>query len=438
MVGFMILIILFGIGLYVLLGASDIKEIRENWPKYRCRATVMPFASAYGFDTQENFTYCMSNIMSVEAGPLLTPVFQILGVLISTVAIIVNTINSFRVQIATMMGGINTIFQNFTDRISQLTAKLKMSAARIKSLMLRLYGIFFAIIYMSLSGVRALNNFSNTFLFKFMDTFCFDPTTPVDIQGKGIIPVRDVKIGDRFTKTGARVTATFAFATDGQSMVKLGPVTVSTNHFLLHEGKKIRADEHPEALVALPWSGGKENPLICLNTDTHIIPIGDYLFMDYDESDEADDVSMKMIREIVNGQGKEAKTQVLSYSNVVDPRTSLLTKDGAKPVSNIQPGDTLSTGTVLGVVQKEVQEVCELPDGTRVGAGLLVWNKSSWSRAGDIYPIHRCEPPEIFSNVVLTPSAVVETSGSLCFRDYVELHSHDAEIHYEAALRSAA
>lgn len=437
MVGFLLILIVLCGGIYVLLGMSDVKEIKENWPKHRCKASVMPFASVYGHDTQENFSYCMSNVMTMEAGPLLTPVFQILGTIIGSISIIINTINSLRVQLATMMGGINTIFQNFTDRISQVIAKVKLSAARIKSLMLRLYGIFFAIIYMSISGIRALNNFSNTFLFKFLDTFCFDPDTKVDIQGRGVIPIREVQIGDRFVSNGAKVTGTFEFEADGQPMVRLGSVLVSTNHFVVHEGKKIRADEHPDALVALPWSGGHNNPLICLNTDTNTIPIGSYVFMDYDESEEADDVSMKMIEEIVNAGQQSSATKKHSYSNCIAPDIELVTKNGSKKVSDVQVGEQLRYGTVVGKVQKEVSEVCELPDGKRVGAGLLVWHQNSWKRAGDVYAVQK-GVKEIFTNLILTPSAVVETTSGTCFRDYMELHSHDAEVFYEASLRASA
>ncbi len=437
MVGFLIMIILLSLGLYLSISLSDVKEIKENWSKNRCRASVMPFASVYGFDTQENFRYCMSNIMTAEAGPLLGPVFQILGTIIGSVAIIINTMNSFRIQIATMMGGINTVFQNFTDRMVQLSAKLKMSAARIKSLMLRLYGIFFSIIYMSVSGVRAMNNFSNTFLFSFLDTFCFDPDTPVEIQGRGSIPIRDVRIGDRFQKDGSQVTSTFQFDADGQPMAKIGPVIVSTNHFIQYEGKKIRVDEHPDALVALPWGGGSERPLICLNTDTHHIPIGNYTFMDYDESDDADDVSMKMIQSIVNA-GLPSTGTTLSYSNCISPQATIKTKKGETPIESIRLGDEIATGKVIGKVQKEVTEICKLPDGTEVGAGTLIWDskQTQWKRAGDLFPV-KTVSPQPFWNLITTPSAVIETSSGICFRDYMELHSHDAEKHYESCLRAS-
>lgn len=433
MVGFLLLLLLLFGGLYFILTVSDIKDIKENWPKHRCKASVMPFASVYGFDTQENFSYCMSNIMTAEAGPLLTPIFQILGTIMGSISIIITTINSFRVQIATMMGGINAIFQNFTDRISQVTSKVKMSAARIQSLMMRLYGIFFAIIYMSVSGVRALNNFSNTFLFKFLDTFCFDPTTLVTIEGRGEICIREVKIGDIFTKNKSRVTGSFEFGTKGQPMVRIGDILVSTNHFIEFEGSNIRADEHPHAVIAEPWSG---DPLICLNTDTHTIPIGPYLFMDYDETEDADKKTMKMIEEIVNA-GNQSVSTVQDYSNCLGPETLIKTSNGSKKLSELEVGDTLTTGTILGLVKKEVREICTLKDGTRVGAGLLVWNKefSKWTRAGDMVPITNTKT-EIFMNVILTPSAIVETVSKTCFRDYMELHSHDAEKYYDETLRS--
>jgi hypothetical protein len=217
-------------------------------------------------------------------------------------------------------------------------------------------------------------------------------------------------------------------------MVRLGATLVSTNHFVSYNGKKIRADEHPDALVALPWSGGTKNPLICLNTENHTIPIGQHMFMDYDESEEADPISMKMIEELVNA-AKSSSTKIHSYSNCMASDTELRTQTGFKKMSEIQVGEKLATGTVVGKVQKEVHEICQLPDGKRVGAGILVWHKDSWKRAGDIYPV-QTGPPELFTNVILTPSAVVETAGGTCFRDYMELHSHDAEVYYEAALRS--
>jgi hypothetical protein len=36
----------------------------------------------------------------------------------------------------------------------------------------------YSIIFMGMSGIKAMDNFGNTFLFKFLDTFCFVSTRP--------------------------------------------------------------------------------------------------------------------------------------------------------------------------------------------------------------------------------------------------------------------
>ena len=222
MVGFIILLFVM-IGLWsILLGAADTSEISRNWPKHRCEPTVMAFASFYGHDTTENFQFCLKNIMNNEASGILSPIFQILGTFLSTLSSLMSVANSVRLEFATFMGGINTIFQNFTDRLSQLTFKIQSTAARMKMLMGRLYATFYSLMFMSMSGIRALQNFTDTELFKFLDTFCFDPDTLVSIKGRGLVPVKNVKIGDIFTQTGGRVTSTFLFEADGQPMVNLG------------------------------------------------------------------------------------------------------------------------------------------------------------------------------------------------------------------------
>ena len=38
-----------------------IKNIKENWPEYRCNPMVMPFSQDLGnISPRENFTYCSS------------------------------------------------------------------------------------------------------------------------------------------------------------------------------------------------------------------------------------------------------------------------------------------------------------------------------------------------------------------------------------------
>lgn len=437
MIGFFILLFVM-IGVWVIIiGAADTSDISKNWPKYRCNPTVMPLASFYGHDTTENFNYCMGAMMNNELGGALSPVFQVLATILGTLGTLVSVANNIRLEMATFMGGVNTIFQNFTDRFVQLSNNMRISAQRIRMLMGRVYGTMFAMIFMSFSATAALLNFGDTFLFKFLDTFCFDPDTEVELLGKGKIPVKDVKIGDVFTN-GSKVTSTFSFLCDGQPMVEfpLSGIRVSTNHYIRYQGNWIRSDAHPDAKLIGPWSG---KPLICFNTDDHRIPVGKYIFLDYDETDAADQATMTWVESRLNGYSSKPTKQ--SYTTVFHPSTKIKLHTAlSKEAAMIKLGEQLSTGTVIGIVKKETNELVTLPLGDSVSPGLLVWmpNTNKWVRAGDVYPIVKMQNMVSCISFIVSPSACIETSHGNVIRDYFEVHSPETEQFYAKAIEEAS
>ncbi len=436
MLGFILLLFILTSIWVGMMSAADVEEIKKNWPKYRCRPTVMPFAALYGHPTGENFNFCLNNMFGTEMAQALGPVFQILGTIVTTLVTLVEVANSIRVQFATMMGGINGLFQNFADRFKQLMSTVQMSVYRIKLLMGRLYGTFFALIYMSIAGMTAMTNFTDSVLFDFLDTFCFDPDTPVEILGKGTVPVKSVSIGDVFARTGSRVTAAFQFAADGQAMVELpGGILVSTNHYVYHINKWIHAGEHPQATPKGAWAGGVERPLICFNTSDHRIPIGSFTFLDYDETEEADGETMNWIDSRLNGKSSPVHREYL-YTSCFHPSTFVVLKDGShKRLDQIALGDELSTGKVVGVLQKETNSFCKLPTGERVAPGSAVWKDPFWVRGGDVVPPVHYDSPQIYRSLVVLGTASVETASGTFLRDYVEVHSPDAEQFYAKEVR---
>jgi hypothetical protein len=437
MLGFIILLFIFTSIWLGMMTLVDVQEVKKNWPQYRCKPNIMPFASMYGYDTAENFNFCLMNMFGSEMGAALGPIFSILASIVTTLVTLIQVANSIRVQFATMMGGVNTLFQNFADRFKQLLAAIQMSAYRMKLIMGRLYGAFFAMIYMSIAGMASVQNFTDSVLFDFLDTFCFDPDTSVLIEGKGSIKVKDVQMGDRFEQTGSVVTATFQFESDGQPMVELpGGIVVSTNHYVYSLGTWIQAVHHPLASAKGPWQGGKERPLICFNTSDHRIPIGHFMFLDYDETDEGDMETMAWIDAKLNGKREPTPTRrSFDYTSCIEGTTQIRMKDGSlKSIQTIQLGEEISTGRVIGVIQKEATEVCELPTKEHVTPGLSYWqtNTNQWVRAGDTLPIQTCVQSQIFYTLVVLNSASMETESGTYLRDYVEVHSPDAEQFYSA------
>ena len=431
---FIVTIIVVAIIGFIIYYSDSIEEVKKNWAKYRCQPSIMPFAFIYGHDTGENFQYCMGNIFQGSAMEIAGPFVGILGSITQTVSSTMNATNSLRQSVATMGGGINVIFQDFTDRIKNFFFQLRLSAIRMKNLLTRMYTILFSIMYMGLSGMTAASNFGNTILFSFLDAFCFPPETEIRVKGKGIIPLYKVKLGD-ILADGSRVTAKFHFAGQGQEMVLLNKIQVSTNHYVLFQGKWIKAVDHPDAIPMGPY---ERNSLLCLNTDTHRIPIGSYTFRDYDEGEEADQETMAFIEERLNGKRTSESIQYSENSPILHPDTEISMEDGTVlKARDLQIGDRLSTGSRIGgIVHKELREVCSINENTWVGSATLVWNKKAqqWTRASTLVKPHLLQVPVIGIGLIVLTNSQIELANGIRIRDYMELCSPDSERFYEDML----
>jgi hypothetical protein len=433
------ILLLVCIALTCLFGLStiiNISHIKTDWANQRCNPAIMPFASYFGHDTGENFNFCMGKIFTSHAGSYMGSFTSIFSKFTGLLSGIFDSINSLRNVIASLGGGINVVFQEFTDRITMFFFTLRVNAMRLKMMFGRLYAILFSIMYMGMSGITGMTSFTNTFLFSFLDTFCFPGDTLLSVKtGDTIkqVPIKEVKIGDVIVPGNASVTATFSFYAKGQPMVKLGSTVVSTNHYVMYQGRAIKAGDHPHSIHLGGWDS--DDHLYCLNTDTHIIPVGLLEFIDYDETSEGDQETMRMIEERVNGIPSDSVPYLFTECGfALQENASICLKSGTIPIKDICIGDHLSTGSqVVGVIRKRVKEVC-IVDGIQITPSTLFWDGFVWVRFGERYPIHTVDIEMI--SLVVTPNSQIELENGLHVRDYMELCSPDAEIHYTKHLVS--
>jgi hypothetical protein len=433
MLGFLLTTLIFIGALVGFSKMMDFQAIKKDWPKYRCRPDVMLMADFYGHNSTENLEFCLKGGFDVQASGIIAPFYTYLKSFVEILLTLLQSINSIRMVFATIVGSVTKVFSEFSGRIQALFYRIQMTAIRMKFLMSRVFAMMYAVMFMGMSGIKAGQNFSNTFLFRFLDTFCFPPWTVLKMKDGTAKMIRDIRIGD-VLEDGDTVTATFQFAANGQDMVAFpGGVKVSTNHYVLHEGTWIKAVDHPDTIEIGPWGGGTNHPLICLNTDTHRFKVGGWTFRDYDETSEGDAAAMRKAETILNG--KPATSKIVNSDMACSPLTSIKMKDGRSvPASQLVLGDELSHGRVIGIVKKEIKEYC-IVDGISFAAGTLLWKDTCWKRAADIAESIPLESfPSIFYSFVVSPSATLETSTGLIFRDYVEVHSPDMESSYSAAL----
>lgn len=430
-----LLLISISIGIFIFIEQnSAFSNIKSNFGEYRCQPLMMPFVGLFGYDTNENFQFCLNQIIQDKTQGVTAPFAQGMSGFIGILSNLMNSINSFRVTLATLVGGILKIISEFKARMTALMGRVKLTASRMKAMMYRVYGTMTAVMFMGISAQTGIANFGDTFIFKFIDTFCFPPEQLIELESGKSIPISEIKIGD-ILKGSISVESTYTFLADGQPMVQIGSVKVSSNHFIKYNNKWILSKDHPEAISIGGWSG---SPLHCLTTDTHRIPVNDYIFSDYDETDEANSVTQAWVDKSLNGRitGNISKC---SYEIGSPSDTRIKTLNGYLPLSMIKLGDPINkTARVVGIQNSTITEYCILPGGQKVATGTLLWNSltNEWTRASILYSKHTFKTPVNCIALFVSPGAQYELEGKHIVRDAMEIYSPDTKEEYAKILLS--
>jgi hypothetical protein len=431
----LLLVVSFGIFAIIEWGAN-LSDIQNKWPEYRCQPHIIPFASLFGEDTNENFQFCLQQIIQEQTKGVTAPFAQGMFGFTSILTNLMDSANSFRTMLATLVGGVIKIVSEFQNRMIALMGRVKVTASRMKAMMYRVYGTMFAVVYMGLSAQTGIANFGDTFIFKFIDSFCFPPEQELLLESGERMAISDIIVGDVLVG-GHKVESTYMFIADGQDMVRLNGVEVSSNHIVSSHGIWVMAKDHPDAVPIESWKGGHKRPLICLTTHDHIIDIGTYIFSDYDETDKGNQPTQQWVHSSLNGLNKDTPYNEVSYEVGIDYLEKVKTLDGDKSAIDIQLGDMLTEkAQVVGILNSEVTEICILPTGSRVAPGTLVFNKETdqWLRACTIYPVYKLKESIDIVALFVSPGASYELKDGTVLRDAMEIYSPETKKAYTSYL----
>ena len=79
-----LIILVFSLLQLFLAVGSGIANIRQNWDMYKCNPSIMPFASVFGKNTQENFNECIKQNQLDFMGGFLQPIYGALTMFAQT------------------------------------------------------------------------------------------------------------------------------------------------------------------------------------------------------------------------------------------------------------------------------------------------------------------------------------------------------------------
>jgi hypothetical protein len=264
-------------------------EIKENWPKYRCNPTIMPFAGQFGQDPTTNFIYCVQNTQTNYMSHLLQPIFYLISNLGEMVANITKSLqavrgflNYFRNMTSGLVFNIFGVFMNILVELQKIMIAMRDTMGKIGGLMtVQIYlleGIFLtakSVWNGPIGGsVRAL-------------TGCFDESTEFILQNQEIKLIKDIKIGD-VLQNGSVVTGCInLIGHEKNPFYKVFSEKLNKNLYIT--GSHMIKDPSTEKFIPIAEYSKAINtnthkPIIYnLMTDDHLITFGEYTLKDWED-----------------------------------------------------------------------------------------------------------------------------------------------------------
>jgi len=353
LVVFLSTVLAFGAAIYAY-GVANLEEIKDNWVQYRCNPMYMPLADMVGSDIFTNFTNCTLQATQSYAGVVLDPIYKNFTILTDTVNMVMNAMNDMRSAITGASSGFLSIIQGTFAKIQNTMSTSIQLFGHIRTIVSRMMATMAVIMNIVNTGIQTGQSIQNGPIGKAAEFFCFDPHTPVSTL-EGILPICGIRPGTRLAD-GQVVQSVLEFDGHATQMFTIGTIRVSGNHKIVHDEKWIRVENHPLAERAEPC-----DRLFCLNTEKHTIPIGGFVFKDYEETSDPEILAEFFSRVeahygLFSSSKKKADPEKFRLTGVL-PSTSVILDDRSiVHASEVRIGDSLKYGgDVSGIVHHSVK-----------------------------------------------------------------------------------
>lgn len=164
---FILLILIMFVVLSYSVVMKNIQPIKDNWAKERCKANVIPFAglinapegtSATDF-AQQNFTYCMQDILKSITGFATQPLTYITYSINLIYKEIVRALNAIRSLLSNIRTNITSISQEIMGRILNVTVPIRKMLIAFNDMGQKVIGILTSGLYTTLGTYYALKSF---------------------------------------------------------------------------------------------------------------------------------------------------------------------------------------------------------------------------------------------------------------------------------------
>lgn len=278
------------------------QRIKDNWPVYRCQPLVMPFASLFGHNTSQNFTFCIANMQKNFMGPLLQPLNFNVSLLGDITSGLTSNLNSNRSFMGDFRTSVSDTFMNMFNVVFNITIEIQKTVINVKDMMAKLVGIMSTTMFVLSGSIMTMESAWDGPPGQLVKALCFHPDTKLELKSGEMVEMKNIPL-NTLLKNGTRVCATMqisnldengaiiekmyrvkrrAAATSKASSKIIDDILVSGSHLIYDPDAKQFV--HVKDLPIAELSEINCDVLSCLITSDHTIPIGEWIFHDWEDS----------------------------------------------------------------------------------------------------------------------------------------------------------
>lgn len=300
---------------------SSMDEIKKNWNDYRCNPMYMPLSD----NIEQDFQYCIQNTQINFMGYILQPLTYITSNLTQNTANYNTQINDIRGMFDKVRTFMSDTIQSVFGVFLNLIIEFQKITISIKDLMGKTIGILVTVMYIMDGSIKTMNSTWNGPPGQMVKSLgkCFHPNTLILLDNGTYKYIKDIKAGDVIYNNGYKdkVLAVLKFPNnplddDYEVLYELDDSTyritrnickmrnqyfdylnslisnksnngikiyITGNHYIYDDinNKYVKIKNYS---YAKRQTEVKTDVLYCLITDTHLIHINDFTFLDYNDN----------------------------------------------------------------------------------------------------------------------------------------------------------
>lgn len=276
-------------GLYIIgvFYFSQLQDIKNNWPIYRCNPMYMLLAD----DVDKNFVYCIQNSMSSFMGFILQPITFLTSSMTSMLSGFLNEVNMVRAMFDKIRTLVSSIIESVFGIFLNLIIEFQKIIIGIKDLIGKTIGIMVTLMYILDGSIKTMQSAWNGPAGQLVRALgaCFHPDTKIKLKNGNIVCMKDLNLGD-VLENGSIVNVTMKLDNKNNPVplyiirgagVDGNDIYVTGSHLILDKKSKkyIQVENYDKAIkteIMIEWFS-------CLITSDNKIVIGSETFWDWED-----------------------------------------------------------------------------------------------------------------------------------------------------------